>query len=240
MRTLLFVFTLIFAGSLAAQSPLLSRSFNDGTRFANAGEFEKAAKSYRTALMIAHDEDTPSDFLAKMHFNLGVCNYRLRHRAEAVAELNWAIRLSRGKYQRAYYALGMAESERKNWPDARRAFLEALKLNVADGEAWFDLAVVYLAEQDFDNAALAFRNSIANKSVDAALGHNNVGVIMAMKNDLGAAEKEFEEALLESGGRLIEARRNLEFCRGLSVGRTGLIGEVKFSFAVRRTGLAAG
>lgn len=233
MRTLLFVFTLIFSGNLVAQSPLLSRSFNDGTKLANAGEFEKAGKSYRTALMIAHDEEMPADYLAKVHFNLGVCNYRLGSGAAAVAELNKAIKLSRRKYPRAYYALGMAEAEQKNWPNARRAFLEAVKLNDADGEAWFDLAIVYLAEKDFDSAQMAFRNSIYNKSIDSALGHNNIGVIMAMKSDLAEAEKEFEAALIGSGGRLVEARKNLEFCRALSVRRTGLVGKVEFSIGDR-------
>ncbi len=233
MRTLLFVFTLIFAVNAMAQSPMLSRSFNEGTTFAKAGEFEKAGKSYRTALMIALDEEMPMHYVAKVHFNLGVCNYRLGSGAEAVAELNKAIKLFRGKYPRAYYALGMAESERKNWPNARRAFLEALKLNDADGEAWFDLAVVYLAEQDFENARLAFHHSIENKSIDSALGHNNIGVIMAMKSDFEVAEKEFETALTGSGGRLVEARKNLELCRALSLRRMGLVGKVEFSFADR-------
>ena len=241
MRTLLFICMLIFTGGVTAQSPLLTRAFNEGTKFANAGKFEKAAKSYRTALTVASDENLPADYLAKLYFNLGVCNYRLQKTVEAVSELNKAIKLSKGKYQRAYYAMGMAESEQKNWVNARLAFLGALKLNSADGEAWFDLAFVYLAERDFDSAGLAFRNSIENHSVDSAFGHNNVGVIMAMKNDLASAEKEFEAALSGSGGRLIEARKNLEFCRRkLSVKQTELVGKFEFNFAGRQVKMVAG
>ncbi len=233
MRALLCLCTLIFAGSVGAQSPLLSRSFSGGTGFANSGEFEKAAKSYRTALMIARNEDMPAEYLVKVHFNLGVCHYRLGRRPEAVSEFERAIKLSRGTYQRAYRALGMVESERKNWPNARRAFLEAVKLRDGDGESWFDLAFVYLAEKDFENAGVAFRRSIENRSVDAALGHNNIGVILAMNNDLAEAEKQFKSALLRSGGRLIEAKKNLEFCRGLRLSRSELVGKADFSFAIR-------
>ncbi len=134
----------------------------------------------------------------------------------------------------------MTESALENWPAARQAFLNALEIDPTDGEAWFDLAFVYLAERDYDNVAKAFRKAIENKSVDSALGHNNIGVIMAMKNDLAAAEKEFEAALMRSGGRLIEARKNLEFCRALGMRRTELIGKSGFSFALRRLQIVTG
>ncbi|MEO7674012.1 MAG: tetratricopeptide repeat protein, partial [Pyrinomonadaceae bacterium] len=199
MRTLLIICTLIFTSGAMAQSPLLSRAFNEATAFAGRGEFEKAAKGYKTSLIIASDEDMPTSYLGKIHYNLGVCSYRLRKPAEASIEFDRAIKLSHGKYQRAFYGLGMARMEQKDWPAARHAFLEALKQNGSDGETWFDIAVVYLAEQDYENAEHAFRQSIVNKSVDAALGHNNIGVIMAMKSDLVSAEKEFEAALIRSG-----------------------------------------
>ena len=231
MRTLLFVFTLIFAGSVMAQSPMASRSFGEATRFANAGEFEKALKGYRLTLMAADGET--GEFAVRIHYNLGVCHYRLGRLKAAASEFTTAIQLAKGRHHRAFYALGMTESALENWPAARTAFLNALEINPADGEAWFDLAFVYLAERDYDDTAKAFRKAIENKSVDSALGHNNIGVIMAMKSDLAGAEKEFEAALIESGGRLIEARKNLEFCRALSVRRMGLVGKVEFSLGGR-------
>ncbi|MGH9949716.1 MAG: tetratricopeptide repeat protein, partial [Pyrinomonadaceae bacterium] len=169
------------------------------------------------------------DYLAKIRFNLGACLYRSNKAKEAVPEFSSAIRLRKGNYQRAYYALGMAESEQKNWANARRAFLDAIKLNKADGEAWFDLAFVYLAEKDFEHAEQAFQKSIVYNSVDSALGHNNVGVILAMKGDFAAAVKEFENALNFSQGRLIEARNNIEFCKALSSNRPELVAKMKFS-----------
>ena len=215
-----------------AQSPMQSRSFGEATRFANAGEFEKALKGYRLALMAADEE--PGEFAVKIHYNLGVCHYRLGRLKAAVSEFTAAIKLAKGSHQRAFYALGMTESALENWLAAGKAFLNALEINPADGEAWFDLAFVYLAERDYDNVAKAFRKAIENQSVDSALGHNNIGVIMAMKSDLAGAEKEFEAALLRSGGRLVEARKNLEYCRALNLRRGELIGKVEFSFPRRR------
>lgn len=239
MRTLLFIFTLILAANATAQSPLLSRSFTDGTSLAKAGEFEKAAKTYRNALIIAHDENLSGRYLGTLHFNLGVCHYRMGRETDAILEFHKAIRLSRGKYQRAYYALGMAQSGQKNWRKAREAFIGALKLKDADGEAWFDLGFVYLADHDYENAGRAFRNSISHKSIDSALGHNNVGVILAMNNNFAAAEKEFEAALIGSGGRLIEARKNLDYCRSRRAGHTELVATTEFSFAERQRQIIA-
>lgn len=238
MRTLLFLFTLMFAGSIVAQSPMVSRSFNEATRFANAGEFEKALKGYRSAL-IASDEES-GEFTVKIHYNLGVCHYRIGQLKAAASQFTTTIKLAKGRHQRALYALGMTESALENWPAARKAFLNALEINPSDGEAWFDLAFVYLAERDYDNTAKAFRKAIENESVDSALGHNNIGVIMAMKSDLPAAEQEFARALIRSGGRLVEARKNLEFCRAISLRGSVLIASVEFSFALRRLEIVTG
>lgn len=233
MRTLLFVFIMVLAIGVSAQSPILQRTFNDGTKSAIAGEFEKALKSYKTALMISENEQLGGYYLAKIHFNLGVCLYRLDKTKQAVLEFNTAIKLRKRDYQRAYYALGMAESQNRNWPEARAAFQKALKINTSDGEAWFDLAFVYLAEKDFENAGRAFRNSISHNSVDSALSHNNVGVILAMSGEFAAAEREFETALLSSGGRLIEAKNNLEYCKARSRYRPELLAKLEFSTKTR-------
>lgn len=228
MPILSFLLILIFALCTAAQSPIASRLFDDATSLANAGDFEKALRSYKIALNFADTED--ANRRARIHFNIGVCHYRLKQHNEAVAELKKAKRL-RPDYAKAHYVLGMAETARGNWPDARKAFDSAIGLNGSDGEAWFELGFAYIAEQRYKDAEIAFRNSIRYRSVDSALSHNNIGVILAMRNEFAAAEKEFETALAESGG-LIEARKNLEYCR--SQNRTELI--ARMYFAERNTG----
>jgi Flp pilus assembly protein TadD len=138
---------------------------------------------------------------------------------EAVVEFNKAIRMGKGRLERTYYALGMAESALENWPAARNAFQKSLSIRPTDGEAWFDLAFVYLALRDHPNAAVAFRRSIEFRSVDAATGHNNLGVIMAMNFEFDKAEAEFHNALRLSNGRLAAARRNIEFVRSIGNGK---------------------
>lgn len=230
MRNFIIAFFLIVSAQPAVGQPLHAKhAFDEATRSANAGEFEKALKGYRSALML--NEEGTSEFTEKIRYNLGVCLYRTGQLKAAVAELNKAIRLSGRNLERGFYALGMAESALENWPAAREAFLKALTIRPGNGEAWFDLAFVYLALRDHENAATAFRKSIDHRSVDAALGHNNLGVIMAMNFEFEKAEVEFHNALILSNGRLAAARRNIEFCRSMSNGR--LVASTDWSFAGR-------
>lgn len=223
MRSLSLIFVLTIAVSVSAQSPSVTPSFNEGTKLANAGEFEKALSSYRVTLGEVESVRLDKDLLARLHYNLGVCEYQLNHPGKAIEEFELAIKMKGGNYSRAFYALGMAESARANWEGARAAFLEALELNRTNGEAWFDLAFIYLEEGNFTAAEAAFRNSIIHKSIDLASSHNNVGVLLALRGDFSSAEKEFETALKSSGGKLVEARNNLEYCRARDRQRSRLL-----------------
>ena len=75
------------------------------------------------------------------------------------------------------------------------------------------MALVLLAKKDFDTAQTAFQNAVKYKTVNTADAHNNIGVILALRGDLTAAEKKFEIALRESGGKSTEAENNLRFCK---------------------------
>ena len=210
MRVLFFVLV-IFVLSLAAQTPNVKRAFDEGTQNARNGQFEKAIENYQKALLLAEIERPGGNFLARAHFNLGVCFYRLKQSEKAAAEFGEAVKLS-GTYQKAFYALGMAQKDLGNLKKAENAFRDALKIEKTDGETWFDLALVYLQKQDFDSAALAFENAIRFKSGASADAHNNLGVIFALRRDFDSAEKEFETALTISNGKLSVARSNLQFC----------------------------
>ncbi len=230
MRNFLIAFFLIISAlPVFGQSLHAKRAFEEATIAANAGEFEKALKGYRSALIL--DEEGPEDFTEKIRYNLGVCLYRTGQLKVAVIEFNKAIRYSGRNLERSFYALGMAESALENWPAAREAFLKALAIRPDNGETWFDLAFVYLALRDHASAAAAFRKSIDHRSVDAALGHNNLGVIMAMNFEFDKAEIEFHNALRLSNGKLAAARRNIEFCRSISNGK--LIATTEWSFERR-------
>ena len=131
----------------------------------------------------------------------------------------------------------MAQSERENWKGAQRAFLEAVKRDNRNGEAWFDLAFAYIAGGDLTAAESAFRNSIVHKSIDSILGHNNVGVLLAIRGEYAAAEREFETALKASGGSLIEAKNNLEYCRAHHSERAALVAGTGFEYTGRKQAL---
>src|SRR5262249_9188718 len=212
MRILCFILLLLFAVNVSGQ-PSVTRSFTEGTQLAKVGEFERALSSYRAALRDAERVRPDNDVLARLHYNLGVCEYHLNRPERAVDEFHLAVKMKGGNYSRAWYALGMAESARENWPGARLAFLESLRLDQTNGEAWYDLAFAYVQDGDFVNAEAAFRNSIMHKSIDSAWSHNNVGVFLALRGEFSSAEREFEAALKSSGGRLVQARNNLDYCR---------------------------
>ena len=50
----------------------------------------------------------------------------------------------------------MAESDLKNYDKAEDAFRNALKLDKTDGEAWFDLGLVYLAKDGIRESRKGF------------------------------------------------------------------------------------
>lgn len=212
MRVLFFILV-VFAFSVSAQTMQVKKAFDSGTQDAQNGQFEKAIENYRQTLLLANIEKPDDNFLARVHFNLGVCFYRLKQSEKAVAEFNEAVKLSRRTYQKAFYALGMAQKDLGNLRQAETAFLNALKIKKADGEAWFDLALIYLQKQNFNAAATAFENAIKFKSVASADAHNNLGVIFALRHEFDFAENEFEIALANSNGKSSAARNNLHFCK---------------------------
>jgi Flp pilus assembly protein TadD len=231
MRVLfLFLFLTIFTFSIAAQTIPVNQSFELATQLARSEQFEQAIEKYRLSLLQAENEFSNNDILARIHFNIGVCYYQSKNSVKAVAEYNEAIKQSRGTYQKAFYALGMAHSNLENWRKAEAALRKAIELKQNDGEAWFDLAFVFLREENFEQAEKAFQKSIEYKSRGAADAHNNLGVILALRHDFALAENEFQAALDESDGKSIEAKNNLRFCR-LYQRQTGgnLLAKLEFS-----------
>lgn len=196
MRVFLFILVLVF--TISAQD-----NFAEATRLASNGDYAKALENYKAAQKDAKNPETA----AKVHYNIGVCLYRLDRATEAVPELNEAINLKGGKYQRAWYALGMAEAAQDHIAEAKKAFTRALDLDKKDAEAWFDLGLILIREKDFPAAQTAFERAVEFRSVSKADAHNNIGVIHALNGNLAKAIKEFET----SGS--IEAAGNLKYCR---------------------------
>lgn len=183
-----------------------------GNAFARDGRFEQALTVYLNAKTAAELQKISAERAAQIAFDIGVCRYRLNQIEEAVIAFETAIRLH-PRYEKALYALGMAEATRRNWPQAESAFIAAVAIDKSDAEAWFDLAYVYLAKNDFGRAKTAFEMAIKYNSVDTAISHNNVGVILAARGEVRKAISEFESAVRLSHGKLTEAISNLEICK---------------------------
>lgn len=212
MRILFLILT-VASSAFAQETPFVNQSFEAGNAAARKQQYERAIEKYRATRLRAETARLNDAQLAKIHFNIGVCFYHLKQTNEAVAEFTEAIKLSKRQYQAAFYALGMTQKDLKNWREAAAALRDALEIDKTNGEAWFDLAIIYLEEKDFTEAAKAFENSIKYKSINAPDAHNNLGVIAALGNDWVAAEKRFVTALLNSNGKSIEANNNLQFCK---------------------------
>jgi tetratricopeptide (TPR) repeat protein len=212
MRILFFI-CIVFVFSVSAQTPFIRQTFEAANAAAQKQQYEQAIEKYQATILRADVERLSETFLAKIHFNIGVCFYHLKKTNEAVAEFTEAVKLSKRGYQKAFYALGMAQKDLKDWRAAASALRDALKIDKTDGEAWFDLGLIYLEEKNFAAARKAFENSVKYKSVNEADAHNNLGVIAALENDWTAAETKFITALTVSSNKSVEARNNLQFCQ---------------------------
>jgi Flp pilus assembly protein TadD len=232
-RFALLVLIISSAVSVHTQTLSFKNSFDNGIILARGGHFETALTEFRTSLSLLEEKAT-RDGRGQIHFNMGVCLYHLKKYDGAINELNLAVGY-RPKYESAFYSLGMAEAELRNWNKAEAAFLQALNINNRYAEAWYDLGYIYLATNRFDDAQAAFQKAARYHSIDSAMAHNNIGVIFALRNDFSSAEKEFETSLKESGGKLIEAKDNLEYCRRLAQNHTSeLTARLEFKYGTTR------
>ncbi|HKX83322.1 MAG TPA: tetratricopeptide repeat protein [Pyrinomonadaceae bacterium] len=222
------IISLLLSSFLFGQDASTHAAFNDAVTAVKGGNYIDALSGFRRAQTKAELSNAATDYLAKIHFNIGVCLYKLDRTADAIPEYREAIRLD-GSYEKAHYSLGMAELAENNLDKAEAAFRTVLRLNNKNGEAWFDLAFVQIAKKDYDSARQAFENALKFNTVDAAISHNNLGVLAAIRGDIDKAEAEFERALDRSDGKLPAARSNLEHCRRIK-GNSELIAKLELGY----------
>ncbi len=211
MRKLLlpWLFTLILQLGVFAQID----EFQEGIKLANKGDFQAA---------LVHFQKSELDS-AQIHYNIGVCFYRLNKPDKAVIEFQKALKIN-PSYERAYYANGMAQVDLKNFVEAEKAFLKAIRLDENNGETWYDLAFVFYEQRKYDEAIIAFQNAIKFKSIAKSISYNNLGVVYALQGDFKSAKKQIEIALKL---KVPEAKSNLEILRQISLANDkNLIGKL--------------
>lgn len=216
---------------ISAQNAELKKMIDAGNGFARVGEFEKALALYSNAKNEAARQNASPELASRIAYDIGVCHYQLKQIEQAVGAFETAIKLRPG-YEKAYYSLGMAEAERKNWPHAESAFINALAVTRTNSEAWFDLAYVYLAQNDLDRARTAFEMAVRYNSIDSAVSHNNIGVILAVHGEFRRAASEFQSAIRISNGTLSEAVSNLEICMQADTGAYKLFAATNFKVEI--------
>ena len=109
MRLLSFVFLFIFAVNISAQATKVDDLFTQGTSQVNAGRFDEALTTYRSALAAAEKKYAGKEYLARLHYNIGVCYFHLDRFDAAVNEFKSAV-LLKTDYTQAYAALEKARS----------------------------------------------------------------------------------------------------------------------------------
>lgn len=216
MKKLFFVsiFVLLLQiGAFAQKS-----EFEKGLSFARKGDFQTALPHFQNSF----DKKLSAKQFAQIHYNIGVCFYRLNQVKSAITEFKQAISFN-PNYERAFYSLGMANKDFKNFNESEMAFRLALKLS-NNGETWFDLGLVLFELKKYDEAFSAFQNAEKFGSVAAAESHNNLGVIYALKGDWYLAEKEIK---LSKNLGFVEAENNLKILQNAMISNDrSLIGKL--------------
>src|SRR5215210_428242 len=103
-----FVFLFVFGLGASAQSSSVGDLFSEGARQVNAGQFNAALTSYKSALSAAENKHTDKDFRARLQYNIGVCYFHLDRFDLAADHFKHAV-LLKTDYALAYYALGIAK-----------------------------------------------------------------------------------------------------------------------------------
>ena len=113
MRILSFVFLFIFAVNISAQSTKVDDLFTQGSRQINSGRFDEALTTYKTALTTAEKRYAGKEYLARLHYNIGVCYFHLDRFEAAANEFKSAV-LLKTDYSQAYSALDKARARTRD------------------------------------------------------------------------------------------------------------------------------
>ena len=109
MKVLSFVFLFIFAWNVNAQTPTVDKLFAEATSYANVGNFDSALGSYKAALAAAERTYAGKESRARLHYNVGLCYFRLERFEPAANEFKRAI-LLKTDFAAAYFALHHAKT----------------------------------------------------------------------------------------------------------------------------------
>lgn len=102
---------------------------------------------------------------------------------------------------------------------AKESCLSAINLKKDDAEAWFDLALIFYREKNYQQAAEGFRTTIEYDASHSAASHYNLAVILAFGGAIDLAEAKFLIAVSQTGEKFPEAGQNLQILRAFRQNR---------------------
>ena len=133
MRSILILAVLLFAPTAHAQSTQALRHFENGLAHSRNGDHAKALTEFDATLSAIVRNGASDRFFAKTHYNLGVSLYQLRRLDASIAQFQKALRYEHNQYEKAHYALGLAQFEKGDISEARKALSNAVTLNNRNG-----------------------------------------------------------------------------------------------------------
>jgi Flp pilus assembly protein TadD len=164
------------------------------------GKVEAAILEYQLSLSHRRDGATAVD--------LGVALLKAGHVEEAIEVLRDAAREPGPHQALAQYHLGLAQARKQDYPQARTAFSEALRLRPGFPEALFGLGMAFAMDGQAAQAEEHLRASILLRP-DLAASHHYLGIVLKERGRLAEAEAEFQTAqrLDPAGSYLLQPRR---------------------------------
>jgi Flp pilus assembly protein TadD len=213
-----------------------------GESFLGQGRFEDALAQFQRI-----DDRAPLDLKAKALQGQGLAWLRLGDRVKALGLLEQAIERDPSLW-RSWSAIGRLRDAEKDFPAARYAFREAIRLNPKAGHLHNNLGFSLLASGELVYAEASLRKALeldpnlavaaANlrlalalqgrygpalagaSAAERAAVMNNVGFAALLRGDREKARALFLDALAANPGFFGEAQRNLAFLETLESGET--------------------
>jgi len=134
---------------------------------------------------------TQDNWLA--HHNLGVAYLEQGRLAEAVTQLEEALRI-RPNYTTAHLNLGSAYSAMGRFSDAEREYRRTIQLKPDKAEAYNNLGKLHLDQNRLDEAYVLFQQALQRKP-DFAEAHYNAGIALQGRGEREQAIAEYRAAL---------------------------------------------
>lgn len=157
---------------------------NQGNVLMDLRRFEEALVSFNQALAL-----DPNNAHACNNRGLVLLEVLERHE-DAVSDFKKAVSI-RPDYAEAYYNLGNALKDLRQFEEARAAFDKAIALNPGFAEAYYSRAVLLSEQQKFEEALSGF-NQVISLQPDHARAHYNIGILNLLLGNLAKGWPEYE------------------------------------------------